>query len=427
MEALSGNGDGLADKRRWERVAVAAIVLGAAARLVWVLVVHPPYEYVYSDMEGYVSRAQRLAGGADLVRYDAFAPPGTHMLLAAPLTLFGTGAEGLRAAAAEWWLLSSLVPLLAWRLALRLFDPRTAALTAAAAAAYPLFVFYGGVFTSETPALALLLGSLLLGCRAQAASGRVALFAATGAGVLGAAAIATRPQLILNVAVLALPFLWRRLWLPAGALALGAGLVLAGIVVHNSAAAGKLTGVSESGGINFFQSHCDAHRVDIGGYFYASPVPVALDNGTDYRFPSRDPWDQGFLYGEGLDCVRADGLGHASLLAGNLIDTTATTIPWPLGDSSTTRTTARVTNLAMAPALAIIVLLTLFSVRRGQAPELRRARVWLLLHLACLVPLVLVFTGEPRYRVPYDVFALMLLASLVAARSAPARSAPDPA
>lgn len=99
-------------KLRPDRVALAAVIAGAAVRLVWGVVAHPPYELVFSDMQGYVERATRLADGGDLQRLDAFFPPGTHLLLAVPLELFGTGEAGLRAAAVEWWLLASAVPVL---------------------------------------------------------------------------------------------------------------------------------------------------------------------------------------------------------------------------------------------------------------------------------------------------------------------------
>lgn len=90
--AATGAGAGT---RGWDRVAVACILIGGLLRLVWGLVVHPPIDYVYSDMAGYVERAQDLAAGETPRRVDAFWPPGTHMLLAVPLRLFGPDRAGL--------------------------------------------------------------------------------------------------------------------------------------------------------------------------------------------------------------------------------------------------------------------------------------------------------------------------------------------
>src|SRR5262249_29823249 len=93
---------------RWDRVALAAIVAGIAIRIAWGLAIHPPFDYIYSDMNGYVSRAMRLATGTPAWRGDAFYPPGTHLLLSVPFRLFGTGSPGLWAAAVLWCALSGL-------------------------------------------------------------------------------------------------------------------------------------------------------------------------------------------------------------------------------------------------------------------------------------------------------------------------------
>src|SRR3712207_528391 len=117
-------------ENRWNRIALVSILTGAIVRIVWGLVLHPPFDYLYSDMGSYVERAQRFATGAGLQRFDAFFPPGTHMLLAAPMTLFGTGGAGLWAGAVLWCALSAAIPLFAWRLAHLLLTPAAAALTA---------------------------------------------------------------------------------------------------------------------------------------------------------------------------------------------------------------------------------------------------------------------------------------------------------
>src|SRR6266566_3386159 len=112
-ESVTGRLD-VARARVWDRVAVIAITGGTVLRFVWGLLVHPPLNYVYSDMAGYVERAMRVAKGAALNRFDTFYPPGTHLLLSLPLWLFGSGRRGLWAASVLMFLLSAIVPLLAW-------------------------------------------------------------------------------------------------------------------------------------------------------------------------------------------------------------------------------------------------------------------------------------------------------------------------
>jgi 4-amino-4-deoxy-L-arabinose transferase-like glycosyltransferase len=155
---------------RWDRIALASVLAGVIVRIIWGLVIHPPLDYLYSDMGAYVERAQRLATGAGLQRSDALFPPGTHILLAAPMTLLGTEQAGLWGGALLWCALSAAIPFFAWRLARLLLTPAAAALTALLCAFWPLYITYGGYFTSETPSLAFLLASLWAGYRGPSSS-----------------------------------------------------------------------------------------------------------------------------------------------------------------------------------------------------------------------------------------------------------------
>ena len=405
-------------ERRWTRIAWGVIALGAVIRLVYGVIEHPPADYVFSDMKGYVDRAVRVASGAPLQRYDAFYPPGTHILLAAPLKVFGTGDSGLRAGAVLWWVLSSLTPLFAWRMARHLISPKAAAVTAVLVSLYPLFILYGGFFSSETPALALLVGALWLTYRARDQVGRAALITAGAAGLLGGAAVVNRPQFLLNLAVAAAPLLWawRARWRPALAMVLAGVVVLAPVLAYTSSATGKLTGVSENAGLNFFQSHCDVRLVRagtprLGTYEFGSPVPFQQNTGRDYAFPKHQIWEQGFFYRQGLDCIRDDGLGHVSLLLQNVVDATATTVPFPLADPPGPKPWAKAANLAYCILLPILLVVALLLFARGD-PTDARGRKELLLQLACILPVLLIYDAEPRFRVLYDVFGLALLASL---------------
>src|SRR5215217_6702160 len=339
---------------RWDRLALASVLAGVVVRIVWGLVIHPPFDYLYSDMGAYVERAQRLAAGDGLQRYDAFFPPGTHILLAAPMTLFGTERAGLWAGAVLWCVLSAAIPFFAWRLSRLLLTPASAALTALLCALWPLYITYGGYFTSETPSLALLLASLWAGYRAVRLSGRSAGWLGLVAGLLGGMAIANRPQLILNLAVLVVPLLFRfrRQARAFAGIVVGTAVILTGTVLHNSAAAGKPTGLSENAGLNFWMGQCDVHDVETVdparnlAFSFGNPVWAQLERGGTYYFRGPLVWDQGFFYNLGLQCVERDGVGHVRVLARNVVNMTATTVPWPQGnDEEGERGVVRVSNL----------------------------------------------------------------------------------
>jgi 4-amino-4-deoxy-L-arabinose transferase-like glycosyltransferase len=405
---------------RWDLVAVTSIVAGAIVRIVWGLLVHPPLDYLYSDMDGYVGRAQRLVTGAAQVRYDAFFPPGTHALLAAPMTLFGTDRAGLWAGAVLWCALSAAIPFFAWRLARLLLSPAAAALTALLCASWPLYITYGGYFTSETPSLAFLLASLWTGYLAARLSGRKAIWLGLVAGLLGGVAIANRPQLILNIAVLALSLFRPRRQAPVlGAIVIGTAVVLAGAVLHNSAAADKPTGLSENAGLNFWIGHCDVHDVTTTvparhlTFKISNPVYTQLEQGRSYYFRGHLMWDQAFFYKLGLGCIERDGLGHVSLLARSILNMSATTIPWPQVDEGGQWGPVRVSNLAYSLLLPFVVVYAAFVVVRRRVSGQSAGVVVMLLQLACVLVVAIFFFGDPRVRSTYDVFGLALFAACI--------------
>jgi 4-amino-4-deoxy-L-arabinose transferase-like glycosyltransferase len=406
---------------RWDLVAVASILVGVVVRVVWGLVIHPPFDYIYSDMDGYVGRAQRLVMGTGQVRYDAFFPPGTHALLAIPMTLFGTERAGLWAGAVLWCALSAAIPFFAWRLARLLLTPAAAALTALLCALWPLYITYGGYFTSETPSLAFLLASLWAGYAAARSSGRRAGWLGLLAGLLGGVAVANRPQLILNLAVLALPLLAgpRRKGLVLGGIVAGTAVVLAGAVLHNSAAADKPTGLSENAGLNFWIGHCDVHDVTTTiparhlTFKISNPVYTQLGRGDSYFFRGHLMWDQAFFYKLGLGCIERDGLGHVRLLASNVLNMTATTVPWPQVDEGGQGGLVRVSNLAYSLMLPLVVLYTVFIIVWRPASRISSGEAVMLLQLACALLVAIFFFGDPRVRSTYDVFGLALLAGCI--------------
>jgi 4-amino-4-deoxy-L-arabinose transferase-like glycosyltransferase len=388
-------------------------------------VIHPPVDFLYSDMGSYVERAQRLAAGGPLWRIDAFHPPGTHMLLAAPMVLFGTGSAGLWAGAMLWCVLSSLVPLLTWRLARSLLTPAAAALTAVFCAFWPLHITYGAFFTSETPSLALMVAALWAGYRASREQGKLAYGFGLLAGVLGGAAMASRPQWVLNLMVLAVPLLlrFRRQAAVLASIVIGTICILGAVLLHNSVVAGKPTGLSENSGVNFWMGHCDVRTVTTNHprqnvYFtFSLPVAVQRERGGTYNFDGHLAWDQPFFYDMGLQCIQRDGFGHIRILARNTLDMTATTVPWPQVDGGNgQRSVVRATNLVYALLLPWIVIESVYLIRRRHAAGQPSGETIMLAHLACVVLVVVLYFGDPRLRAPYDVFGLSLLAALIADR-----------
>jgi 4-amino-4-deoxy-L-arabinose transferase-like glycosyltransferase len=403
--------------RRWDRLALAAVALGAVAQALWVFWLHKPFHYVYSDMNTYVTGAKQIADWHGMDVYTTFQPQGTHLLLAVPFAILGDDSAGLWGGAAIWWLLGAATPFFAWRLARLLLTPAAAALTALFVATWPLLVTDSGYFLSEGPGLSFLLASLWLGYEAQRRSGRAALRVGVLAGVLGAAAVAIRPQYLLNLAIVAVPFLPRRRWnaYAAGGFSVAAVTLLLGVCAFNTAIAGRFTTLSREGGVTFYIGQCHIKQVTVttptSAYTISPPVYVQR-GGSVTLFPGHQIWEEDFFYRKGLDCLRHDGTGwfhHAGVV---LADMTATSNPWPQEDqptlSSVTNWTNRIYGYGLLPLIIILALVRI--IRRVPTAAGETA---LLAHLLCIVPVALVFFGDPRFRSTYDVFGFALLAAAI--------------
>ena len=173
--------------RRW---LLALTVLALVSRILWVVLVHPPGDYVFSDMAKYVDRAQDLAehGFRWGIRPLAWQAWGTHYILAVPLWLFGK--DNLVAGAVLWALMGAGAVPLAYLLAARVCRSGVIAkLVGVAMLLWHPSLSNNGYFLSETPFLFFQLWSTYwLVVLLQ--DGRRAL----GAGLVSAVAFAVRPQ-----------------------------------------------------------------------------------------------------------------------------------------------------------------------------------------------------------------------------------------
>ena len=172
------------------RTLLILTLLALITRLVWVLWIHPPSEYVFSDMNGYVTRARDLYehGIQPGKRHLAWQSWGTHYLLAGVLVLVK---NNLYLAGVAWGLMGASAPPMAYLLACRVCSHRALPLTVGVVTLlwHPNLVTTG-FFTSETPALCVALWSTLTLVRLLQ-DGRGALHA----GLAAALAFALRPQL----------------------------------------------------------------------------------------------------------------------------------------------------------------------------------------------------------------------------------------
>ena len=192
---------------RWP---IAIFFAALVVRVHWNTRVHPPADYVYSDMNGYVGRAGSLFLDLWSKReYSGFYPWGTHTLMFGIEWIFGKG--DLRAVGIAFAVMGAFTAMFGVLVARRVtrFPPVAAIVGLVLVFDYPL-ISLSGYFLSETPfALGMVIATWALLRVVDDGRGRDAYVA----GIAIAFATVMRPQILVSVALLApLWFLGRKLW-----------------------------------------------------------------------------------------------------------------------------------------------------------------------------------------------------------------------
>ena len=425
------------------RLLVWLTLLALASRLLWVLLVHPPGDYVFSDMGMYVKRATDLAvhgprSGARDLAWQAY---GTHFLLAAVFKLFGPNPP-YRAAAVLWGTLGAAAVPLTYLLACRILPTaRLAAIAGVAALLWYPNLSTTGYFLSETPFLCVQLLSAYWLVRVIQ-EGKGALLA----GVASAMCFMLRPQsAIFFVGVFALWSInFRRLpWVRVRQLA-GVGvplvLALAFSMWRYHSHTGRWDGIAENANMNLTAGRChnivtqafknqadldksakkaktsDGRRVSLPSYrtldvTFPPGHPLALNPAMDsetIRFVGYigDPWIHRELRRE---CYRRTGIvGQIQYSVTNLLLQWFISRQWP--DNAKNRHIFLPISEVFRYGFQVFVLLpSLLGVGLGMA-RLRREPALALIALILLTSMVLaaVFFGDVRLRSPYDPYAIIL-------------------
>jgi 4-amino-4-deoxy-L-arabinose transferase-like glycosyltransferase len=396
---------------RRDAIELAALfVLALGLRLAFGLWLHPPGEFVFSDMWVYDHRAGRLLSG-ELGPWDTFTPVGYPALLAGMYALFG---RNFPAIAVVHALFGAASTLLVQRIGRRVPGRAVALISASLVAIHPALVLYSGLLLSETSFGFLLLASLWLLLR-MAERPSIARAALAGS-VLGLATV-VRPNL-LAFAPLLVPWLWvvagRRLLsaLRHAALIGACALVpIAGACVHNSRLAGRLTGPATNGGLNFYLNFAEVRSVRFpeGTIEHKiQPVPNAVHDSTD-EWVERPFYDDRHYFARGVRLIveRPLRLGRAlrNVFEGSGIGRQRYWPSWrPIGLLLSGVSIAFFV-VALIPSFLHVGWLAIR--RRLLAPE--EAPRLLLATAAFSVFLTMwLFLGDPRVRVPFDPIFVLL-------------------
>lgn len=410
-------------------------------RLFFVLFLHSPRDFVFSDMQSYDQVALEVLAGQTNV-WHAFRPVGYSLLLAVVYELTDLSRTFVGVVQA---LMGAMLAVWTADLARAAGIGRTIALLAGllVATSVPLTLYCGLLLTEIPSAFFLLLGLkhlMVPGLRSRPLYQRLVL-----AGLCLGLAGAVRPNFLLVYAVVPfyLLYLVRRTGMrPVAAWSLfgvALALPLAAVCAYNSSVLGRPAGPSANGGLNFYLNFADVHTVQYQGRFgqyWVSPVPNGFDHTrvelTDVPFFQDRYWyARGFAYVREHPEALLSAVQNLSEAAG--IGRQLMWPHWPGHERVLHHYALGFFGLVLLPALLGLALCALRFFRAWRARVHRRGAVAqptpevLTIAALCgssLVPIYL-FLGDPRVRVPFDPlwiilagFALDALVRALAARRA---------
>lgn len=417
-----------------ERWLLGLFVAALIVRLHWNLQVHPLGDYVYSDMNGYVTRADRmLVKGLAPHEYSSFFPYGTHWLVAGCKWLFGK--DDYAAIGVLYALLGAFTVAFAYAA-----TRRASAFPWVAPAVGLIGVFYyphislGGYILSEVPFAFFLMGAVLSSLRL---ADRGSWVDAVLMGVCAGLGATIRPQIMVSAAVLGLFWILRRTALPKIRLthlllsAVPVVLVLAGssaLLHHNT---GRMGLVSENGSFNLVFGRCHASKIRTtpdgkghGRVHFRPPSFLQVKNhesrakrqGIPPRIALHPALDDELVYSGYIgdkerhmayvrECIERTGWwGQLEYGVLNATLLWRHNVPWPDSGRSQWRsiskwwTSAHRDLFAVPALLGLLVLVTRRTVKQGL----------LAVHLLASIVVAAIFFGSIRIRTPYDFIIIAL-------------------
>lgn len=415
-------------RNRWPIVVfLAALVV----RVHWNLRVHPPADYVYSDMNGYVGRASALFNEVWGKReYSGFYPWGTHALMFAIEWTFGKG--NLAAVGVALAVMGAASAMFGTLVAQRVsrFAFVAPAVGLVLIFDYPM-ISLSGYFLSETPfGLGLTAGTWLLLRVVDHGRPRDAWLA----GVAIAFATVMRPQILVSVALLGVLWLFARKLYPKLGFAMLCRAAVPLVLVLGFSAwrlhyhTDRWGLISENGSFNQVFGRCHVTKIialpDRPGRsrtVFGPPPLLQLAKRSSTApgaWPQLDPVKGTHFYyfgyigdaeqhGEYMDqCVEEGGIGRQVEYAiVHVLMLWRYNILWPDSGKGQWQGRAQTWGTIHTHTFAIPAFLAMLVVFWPRAhPKLALVAI----HLWAAFIVAAIYFGDVRLRTPYDPFVVLL-------------------
>jgi hypothetical protein len=424
---------------RWledNAVLLVFVVVALAIRLHWNLYEHPPGDYIYSDMNGYVRRGEQIVDLWEHTRtlwrpneYNGFYPYGTHVLLAGMMFVFGK--TNYPAMAATYAVFGAALVGYGYALSRRVSRYRIVpyAVGALLCCYYP-HISLGGYFLSEIPfALCLTAGTFHLVRMIDEGTKRDAWTC----GIWVALGTTLRPQILLSVALVGLFWLvWRRqmpkarilLWLQV-AIPLLAMLAFSSWRMHFHTQ--RIGLISENGKFNQVFGRCHNKKITAlpdspkrRRTSFGPPPLIQLAKRAQRNpgeWPQLDPALQEDFEYEGyigddkklneliVRCVQKTGwLKQVEYSLVNAMLLWRYNVMWPDSGKGAWQNYARQWGLFVANVLAVPALITMITVAWRRFWKLGL----LALHVWAVTIIAIFYFGDQRIRSVYDAVIIVL-------------------
>jgi len=380
-------------------------------RILFVFFLHPPEDYLYSDMKRYYNGAVKIAHSQPEDLFDSFHPPGTQYLYALffrlPHSFFWIKVFNVLISTSSCYLIFLSTKLL--------FNEKAAWIAFAITSLNYLFIDFTGYLLSTTPfifCLTLMFYSLIKSIKSEYQNQRRLYSFLTGLFVT--VSISFNPTFLLFV-----PFfgLWWLFNFKKYHLASNVPFYFLGFLplyfllcFRVYLLTGQLGTIASNGGLNFYVGRAHVffvhlHDVERNRKFdFASPVATQKNYAYSPHF-KKGPYDSAFFFKEGLKEIRKDIPRTVSYSLEYLNNLFCSTVIWPSAAQKGFSGVIKYFNIAFVFTI-IVPAIALFFVRF-------KSITGSLQLLACLPIFVIIataitFHAEPRYRVPYDVFFIIL-------------------
>jgi hypothetical protein len=405
----------------WVGTALSVLVyaIGVLWRWVHITRIHDPRKFVYSDMSLYVGLAKRFANPAYQARInDITHPPGATLVFAYLYRHDPT----MQTMAYFNFAMCALAPLAIALLGWVVFGPRNAKITLAVISLYFPYVDYGGFFLAEMPfivVIPLTLALLIIAVKRERlwAVGAVGLLA----GVVFFCAIALKALALLAgfCCALVLVAFWRGA--PAKKKAIALLAMSLGALPGTASLADRCT--KANGGQFCLSNNKNASDILLGHYGRVQTMTWKDPKGGTFTFGSPSDVQKGYTEKPVMSFGMTDGKANmaeakkwikahpfeATVLSLQHVWDLYSTQPWPSNSTKDWKVVALFqfgfVLFAFFPAAVRLVDLLR---RDGLRAFLRSNEVLVLSPFIGLVAAVMLATGEPRYRIPFDSLFILV-------------------